>query len=379
MSASRAYAVFAPLDAVRRAWLSIMGPLARSWIVERDKRVSATLGFAVVFAVVAACTYPIVLLAMGPLILGVPHIFADIRYLVTRQGLHKRWWLYLTVAVPLVIYSLATRETWASCFAWGAVGGAALVARGSWRRRIPVLLFSAAMVFLVSQYGYPVALFIAHFHNVFALVVIWRWRAGRKKTFELVPFVLYASAAIFILAGGFEPIVAWTGGGAVTNWELDLPGQGVVYAPDGWGIWGPRAVVFFAFAQSVHYGVWLRAVPDEARASKTPRSFVQSAKALVGDMSWPVALVALVMSAGVAGWAAHNVFKAREAYFAFAGFHGYLEFAVFAFLFCEGGDLFRVPTGSRGPRDSLPDGGDIPPPVPVTPTPESPAAPAAVG
>lgn len=378
MSASRAYAVFAPLDAVRRACLSIMGPLARSWIVERDKRVTATLAFAVLFAVVASSTFPIILLALGPLTLGVPHIFADIRYLVARQGLHKRWPLYLTVVAPLLVYAFSTNEGWASCFAWGAVGGAALVARGSWVRRVPVILFSAGMIVLVTQYGYPVALFIAHFHNVFALVVIWRWRAGKKKAFEYAPFVLYALAAAFILAGGFESIVAWTGGGSVAKWSLDLDGQGVVYAPESWGIWGPRAVVFFAFAQSVHYGVWLRAVPDEARPSKTPRSFAQSARAVVGDMSWPIALVALVMSAGVAGWAAHNVFKAREAYFAFAGFHGYLEFAAFAFLFCEGGALFRVKPTARGPLDSQPDGGELPEPIAAQPSP-APSATASVG
>lgn len=44
----------------------------------------------------------------------------------------------------------------------------------------------------------------------------------------------------------------------------------MIYVPDSWGIFGPRAVVFFAFAQSVHYGVWLRAVPDEARPSRPP-------------------------------------------------------------------------------------------------------------
>lgn len=342
MASSRAYAVLSPLDAVRRWWLSLMGPLARDWIVERDKRVTATLALAVVSAVVLASTYPIVLLALGPLTLGVPHIFADIRYLVARQGLHKRWPLYFAVVVPLLVYAFATSSSWASCFAWGATGGAALVARGSWKRRLPVLLFAIGMIVFVTQYGYPVALFIAHFHNVFALVVIWRWRAGKKKPFEYIPFVLYAIAAAFIIAGGFEPIVRATGGASVASFELDLDNQGVIYAPDSWGIFGPRAVVFFAFAQSVHYGVWLRAVPDEARPSKTPRSFVQSARAVVGDMSWPVTLIALVMSAGVAGWAAHNVFNAREAYFAFAGFHGYLEFAVFAFIFCEGGALFRV-------------------------------------
>lgn len=75
------------------------------------------------------------------------------------------------VVVSLLVYAFATAPSWASCFAWGATGGAALVARGSWKRRLPVLLFAIGMIVFVTQYGYPVALFIAHFPE--------RLRAGR--------------------------------------------------------------------------------------------------------------------------------------------------------------------------------------------------------
>ncbi len=41
-----------------------------------------------------------------------------------------------------------------------------------------------------------------------------------------------------------------------------------------------RCLAFFAFAQAVHYGVWLRVLPEEDRARPAPRMFRASYYAL---------------------------------------------------------------------------------------------------
>src|ERR1700761_8228049 len=70
----RALAFLKPADAARRAALGVVGPRARSWLVDREKRVALTIASAVVFSFVLSITSPLALLALGPILLGVPHL-----------------------------------------------------------------------------------------------------------------------------------------------------------------------------------------------------------------------------------------------------------------------------------------------------------------
>ncbi|HTJ82283.1 MAG TPA: hypothetical protein VL400_11230, partial [Polyangiaceae bacterium] len=96
-----------------------------------------------------------------------------------------------------------------------------------------------------------------------------------------------------------------------------------------------RLVALFAFAQSVHYAVWLRVLPDEVRARKTPRSFVQSARALVSDVGGLMVVAAMLGAALFLFWGFVDVYQARVRYLSFALFHGYLELAALGLLLAE--------------------------------------------
>jgi hypothetical protein len=330
--ADRALSIFSPADAARRAWIGLLGPWAKTWLVDRDRRVALTLGAAVVSSLVLASLFPIALLAIGPLALGVPHLFADVRYLVAREGLHRRKELWLAVAAPLVMVGVTSDTRWG----WGAVIGAVVCARGSLVRRSALAALACGFIWLSTRFGYAVTLFLAHFHNVFALFVLWIWRPKERRLLSLAPFALFAAASAFVMLGGYEPLLAWTEGDFSKVLHLDIDGQARIFAPAGMGVFAPRLVVFFAFAQSVHYGVWLRALPDEARRSKTPRSFAQSARAIRVDLGLPIAGIAIALSIALAIFAARDLLTARDTYFRFALFHGYLEFAAFALFFSEG-------------------------------------------
>ena len=79
-----------PLDALRRAALLALGSRARTWVLPRERRVAILGSVAALAALAGTLAAPLVLLALGPLVLGVPHLVADLRYLVTRPGLHRR-------------------------------------------------------------------------------------------------------------------------------------------------------------------------------------------------------------------------------------------------------------------------------------------------
>jgi hypothetical protein len=99
---------------------------------------------------------------------------------------------------------------------------------------------------------------------------------------------------------------------------------------------GARLVLSFAFAQSVHYVMWLRLVPEDDRDRVSPRTFRASYRALLSDMGAPMLGLAAVGALALAGWAAIDIADARFSYLRFASFHVTLELAAAALLLVEG-------------------------------------------
>src|SRR5262245_32161342 len=93
----------APADALRRAALRRLGPRLRPLIADRERRVAVTAVVAILVALLGASLFPLWLLALGPVILGVPHLVADARYLVMRPGLHRRLAFWPAMLLPVVL------------------------------------------------------------------------------------------------------------------------------------------------------------------------------------------------------------------------------------------------------------------------------------
>jgi hypothetical protein len=107
---------------------------------------------------------------------------------------------------------------------------------------------------------------------------------------------------------------------------------------------GARVVLVFAFAQAVHYGIWLRLIPEDDRPRDTPRTFSASLRALENDVGKWVLGGAMVVAVGVAVWAVLDLAAARIGYLRMALFHGYLELIAAALLFVEGRSRFFART-----------------------------------
>jgi hypothetical protein len=330
-SMSAVEVLLAPADALRARLYRLVAPWAGPLFADRERRVAWLGAVYVSVAFGVTLVAPLWGLALGPLLFGVPHLVSDARYLVVRPGLHRRRILALTCAVPLL----------AMCLGAGpAVGllamlAAILGARGPWTRKGPMLAGWAVLGGLAFAFAAGFQLAFAHLHNVIAVALWWwAWKARHARAWA-VP-LLAAAGTVALLLGVGEPVLtalgAWTapGAGSSFGWHAEVlaPGAGPVLAP--------RLVLAFAFLQSVHYGVWLRLVPEDDRPRAAPRPWRATWRALVADFGGVPLVLFTALALGIAAWGVVDLTQARLGYLRLAVFHGYLELAVGALWLIEG-------------------------------------------
>ena len=98
--------VLAPLDRLRVRLLRALMPWSSVLAGRREARV-AVFGVAVVaIALGLSLLAPLWVLALGPIVLGVPHLLADLRYCVVRPGWHREPALWLLAGAPLLAMAL---------------------------------------------------------------------------------------------------------------------------------------------------------------------------------------------------------------------------------------------------------------------------------
>jgi hypothetical protein len=316
-----------PLDRARvRVYRAAM-PVAGRWLAGRDARVIALALAGVASALAGTLFAPFLMLLWGPILLGVPHLVADLRYLVVRPGLHRRRLVVWAVGAPLALATVVPDLRVGLL----ASAGAILVARTSAVRRATAVALFAALLAASFRWRHASALALVHAHNAVA-VGIW-WSSRPRRTWRHVAFVTVAIAVFAALASG--RLDAW----------VDTRPNGVPAAVDLLALArglsptnGPAAfhwLLAFVFAQSLHYVVWLRLIPEDDRPSPTPRSFTASARALASDLGpWPCAAAA-ALALALLGWAVLDVGAARDAYLRGALFHVHLEIAFLYLLVLE--------------------------------------------
>jgi len=347
-----------PLDELRRLALRALWmdwPLARALAARRSVRVPALLTVHALAALALSVLAPSFLLAVGPLVFGVPHLASDVRHLLVRRD-GSRWWLWASAGFALALIALrALAEAGvrrvplpfehALAAAWvllGAAGGAAARGAGladtTGRRRADVragvvLAFAGALAAFAIAAPQTFRMLLLHGHNLVA-IGIWlvvfrrRWRS----IWLPVAIVLVGAAA---LAGGAA--VAMT----VQRGVLSVFGLHVFAAAD-WlapGVSDARALAIttsFAFLQSIHYAVWLIAIPAADRPGDGGRAWRTAWRDLCRDLRpagvWLVVGLALLVA--VAG--AVTMEPTRRLFLSLATFHGWLELAVVAYLLARG-------------------------------------------
>ncbi len=318
--------ILQPLDLVRLRMLHALGPLSRALVVSRERRVAVGGVVAILGAFLFATRAPMWTLALGPLLLGVPHIVADVRYLVLRTGLVRERWLLAAIAVPLIAAAFG------GGLRAGIIAAALALLAGSPRRASLGLLLIAPAAWIAWRSPARADAVFAHLHNLIAVLLWWGWRrSGERAGWRWLALGATALGVTLILAGVLD-----SAGGLSSPRGFAIEPVTHALAPGLAGAWARRALMLYAFGQSIHYAVWLRLVPDEDRKQATPRTWTASWRALTGDLGLTVVGVALGAAAVFAVWGLFDVTAARTAYLRSAAFHGHLEVVVLAYAFARG-------------------------------------------
>jgi hypothetical protein len=291
-------------------------------------------------AVLCAATLvaPALLLVWMPIVLGVPHIASDLRYLVL--PLPRRQVVVSLVACALLVSvkaaALVSSEshlraeilvvaTW--LLSMIALEGTnrrnhalARHGNGTARRRLGTWLFATTAALVIVALPVQFAIAAAFLHNVVAIVA---WlvvkRPARRDALAVLAAIL---GALGVLAVAGPAVAAWTGGAASPWLTVDKAAHAMF---GGVPLATARALMIgFAFLQAVHYAIWLDWIPRDRPRLPTRPWLAVTAGTLV------VIAAALVDAA----WA-------RTTYLALATFHIYLELVVL------GARLARRANGAR--------------------------------
>jgi len=320
------------LDRARGRLFGAVGRLAAAQALARRRALRlAVVGAAVVLAAFAGVALvPIVMLAVAPVVLGVPHVAADVRYLVVRRSvLARRAWLPLAVAAIAcsVAAALGSLRLMVGAGFAGVALAAALAdggARSSARRALvtAVVLALGAGAVMAPR---TAALAMAQGHNVVA-VALALWLVRDKLPHAWLPALLFAGGVAAIAAGALD---APLGAALARSGQTGALFASAVAPPAASSLVVVRAVGIFAFAQAVHYGAWLRLVPDGERAGERPIGYRHSLALLRDDFGRAAPLV-IMLSVALPLAACVALADVRAGYFTLAAFHGYLELAFVA-------------------------------------------------
>lgn len=313
------------------------------FVAKRDARALARAVFAIAMALVVTVACPAFALAVSPAIFGVPHVAASFRYLVLRGAVARSFAVgsgvlaagMLTLRVLEQYGNAPSRFAFAEvalAIAW-ALAAAFFAARAAKR---PIRFVIAATAILLAG---SVALVhpslarvtFVHVHNLGA-PVLWLV-VFRRGAFPTRTVALLAGSIALLLSG---VTTSWTlayGGGSALGVDLVAVGRWLV--PGAAASIAVPLVLVHAFTDSVHYAFWLGVIPDETLTNEGSLSFRMTARALVRDFGVRgIALVAIAALA-VLGASFVDMTGARNAYFAFAGFHGYVEGAMLVYAWVK--------------------------------------------
>lgn len=322
-----------PADRARRRVLRVAAVTAfgRACIRDRSLRLPFLAFVHAGTALVLAAVVPMWTLLVGPLVLGVPHLIADFRYLVLDRprGLADRQ--VLGILVPLAaLAAVNVAFPGASSLSMvipglAAIAGGIAFASGSTRVRLfAFALLAACAIPLCAQPGWTL-LILAHAHNAIA-VGLWlaiapsrtplRWAAAAVILLGGVAITLGALDAVPLATGGWQTPVAGFDANSLGD-SLALPGLGPA-----------RSLMLYAYAQAVHYAIWVRLIPGERALTEAPVSFRRALGGLRAALGSPAFAVCLVVALALPAAGLAFPAESRRIYLDLAGFHAWLELAI---------------------------------------------------
>ena len=337
-----------PLDVARRWswWVSAKTAFGRACLRDRSLRLTTLalthMGVAAALVVIA----PVWLLLLGPIVLGVPHVASDVRYLLINPPLPLgRRGVVLLLGPLMAMTGLRVAAALGAPYyaeveillGTAAMLGGVMLAPASSGKKALAFAVVFAVGLLAMTAAHDALLIVAHVHNLVAFG-LWLW-LFRSET---------STRALVTLAGAYLAIVTVLLSGACDGALLghalgsDIGSFGLgqmadTLAPQLDFELGLRLVAVYAFAQAVHYVVWLRLIPQRLDARTAPPTIRRSVGRLRFDFGrLGFVLVVLFTLATPLAALAFDASDVRSLYLLAAIAHGWLELAIIAALFTRG-------------------------------------------
>jgi hypothetical protein len=330
-----------PLDFVRgRALRSLSSSALLARVLgRRDTRIAALGTAQVALLFVVAARWPVALYFLGPVLLGVPHLAADIRYLVFRVTPPRPLLLgSLVLASLLTLVRLCVGLGVASATLGARVDlvvgvvwvGLALAGRPAMSPAARTLLaaVSAAVIAGMLRHAETVDLAITHGHNV-AAVVLWLalFRRRGREGWAPLPLVFVVVACAVLMSGAVVPWAARHGGLVAFGQRASHLGAGL--APGVSIRFGTAIAMTFVFLQSVHYAVWTGWIPQDCLPGEGTPTFRMTVRSLERDFGRAGLIAVVTLTIGFAIVSCVHLRQSVGWYMALARAHVWLELAVF--------------------------------------------------
>lgn len=312
--------------------------------VLRSRTVTLLMLAAVAASLLVSTAAPMATAVVGLILFGVLHNLLEIRYVVGRfSSLLTPPFLYLlatlvgAVAVSRLLSGVAPGPARLAEIVLGYAILAAAAQHGlDGRRRVTawVLLALGAAVSL----AFPAYHFLAltHLHNLVPLFFLWDWSRRiasprGRRAFRAVQ-VLWAVVVPVVLLAGLVPWALSAHPGMVSSVVGD--GQSFLASVTPPGAAGPiavRVLVVFAFAQTMHYVVWVALLPRVAPDASA--AFEARVPWATGPRLWAAGFVAAAVFAVLFGV---DFDQGKTLYAALASCTTYLELPVLLVLLAGG-------------------------------------------
>lgn len=337
-----------PLDDARRlAWRwSARTAWGRRALHDRAFRIEVLAHGHLLAAFLLTLVAPMWMMLLGPLLLGVPHVASDLRYFVLRPpyALRRRLLFLAPLFAMVAVRSWAWlvgpwAPTWEVALGFSSCIALVWLVPLSTTRRVVTSLVLVTIWGAVHARAWTFLLVFAHAHNGVALAL---WLALFSKVAPKARIVRIAAAWLVCMAMLMSGLVdrAWADVPAIGAFRLETLEASL--APDVPWPWSIRTVMAFGFAQSVHYAIWLRLVPQTLDPRPAPSTFARGMERLTVD--WGRAgVVALALCAVAFPMLAlvWNAEGARISYLVAVVFHGWLEIAAAVVWLAGGWTLTR--------------------------------------
>ena len=309
-------ALFDKLD-YYRAW-TLKTTLQFAWVrkifVARALRLLFFVSISLILNFFLAVSVPVLLLALGPIVFGVTHMFASFRFVpktisddiamntkIARTlgiaalfvGLIRIMQMQ-NIRIPQIAGLPNTFELLAMLVSFLLIGRAL-----RFEKKTGAL---AAMLFLpiiFCSWKNPImtASVLMIGHN-FIPFIYWLKATKRPSEFKVGMFslIMFALGHVMIFSGLMDS-TSQTFATILPNLasSLDILTIAQQILPQSFDVvLLERAIAMFAFGQAVHYFIWIKVIPETTIHQQVPLSFRQSKKQLFADLGKPLVWIAVL-------------------------------------------------------------------------------------